>query len=203
MKTLLRVVIVLILSISAQASIGSSPETLVKNTTDQVLGELKSNREVLLKDQGKLYALVDKIVLPHFDFERMSRLVLGKYWQRATDEQRSKFIGEFKDLLVRTYATALFEYTNQRILYKPFRMQEGNKRAVVKTEIELGDAPNVPLNYSLRQNDGGLWKVYDITIDGISLVTNYRLAYSRTIQTEGLDALIRSLGERNQSLNAK
>ncbi|MDH3281646.1 MAG: ABC transporter substrate-binding protein [Gammaproteobacteria bacterium] len=198
MKTLVKIGIVLTLSATAQASIGSSPETLIKNTTDKVLSELKTNRKVLLGDHEKLYALVDNIVLPHFDFERMSRLVLGRYWRDATDSQRSRFVAEFKNLLVRTYATALFEYTDQRILYKPFRMKEGDKRAVVKTEIELGDAPNVPLNYSLQVN-GDAWKVYDITIDGISLVTNYRLAYSRTIQTEGLDALIKSLGVRNQA----
>lgn len=198
MRGLLKLGFAVVLSVTVQASFGASPETLIKDTSDQVLGELKANREALVNDPEKLYALVDRIVLPHFDFERMSRLVLGRHWRDATEAQRSKFVSEFKNLLVRTYATALFEYTGQRILYKPFRMKEGDKRAIVKTEIELGDAPNIPLNYALNKNSD-TWKVYDITIDGISLVTNYRLAYSQTIQAEGLDALIRSLAERNKA----
>ncbi len=202
MKRLLRFGLVVILSVAAQAA-GSKPDALVKSTTDEVLSELKANREMLVNDHQRLYAMVDRIVLPHFDFERMSRLVLGKHWRSATAGQRTRFVEEFKNLLVRTYATALFEYTDQRILYKPFRMKEGDERTVVKTEIELRDAPNVPLNYSLQKNKDDTWKVFDINIDGISLVTNYRLAYGQAIQSKGLDALIDSLGERNQALNAQ
>ena len=97
-----------------------SPDLLVKETTDQVLGELSGNRDAMLADTALLYNMVDAIVLPHFDFERMSKLVLGKHWKSASDAQRMEFVGEFKALLVRTYATALFEYTNQKVVYKPF-----------------------------------------------------------------------------------
>lgn len=201
MNKLISSFFIVLFSVMAHGTASIGPDLLVKQTTDRVLNELKSNREVLLNDHEKLYRLVDEIVLPHFDFESMSRLVLGQHWRQASKEQRDKFVDEFKNLLVRTYATALFEYTGQNIVYKPLRLKNGDKTAVVKTEVELGDAPNVPLHYRLRQNTNGEWKVYDINIDGISLITNYRAAYGRTIQTEGLDALIASLNERNRALS--
>jgi len=187
-----------VLASSAHAT-SVSPDALVKSTTDQVIQELTANREMLMKDTNKLYSMVDRIVLPHFDFERMAKLVLGKHWRGANDAQRQKFIEQFKTLLVRTYATALFQYNGQKIVYKPFRQTAANEDAVVRTEIVPQDGPPVPLNYALSQGSDGNWKVYDIRIDGISLVTNYRTAYSNTIQNGGIDTLIAKLTEKNQS----
>ena len=175
---------------------GQSPDVLVKETTDKVLQELTLNREALEADVNRLYQMVDEILLPHFDFTRMSKLVLGKHWKKATADQRRKFEQEFKSLLVRTYATALFEYTGQEIIYKPFHNKEGADRVVVKTEIVPNDGPNIPLHYSLSKRKDGTWLVYDVSIDGISLVTNYRTAYGRLIESKGIDKLLVSLAEK-------
>lgn len=141
-------------------------------------------------------------MLPHFDFERMSRYVLGKNWNVATPEQQKQFIAEFKTLLVRTYATALFEYTGQEIVYKPYRHEEGKNRAVIQTEIMQDDGPSIPIEYALLLN-GDKWQVFDIRINGLSLVTNYRAQYGAIIKTRGMEELIASLTEKNQRLTSQ
>jgi phospholipid transport system substrate-binding protein len=185
------------LASTPQASI--SPDRLVQQTTDKVLSELTENRDTLEQKPERLYRMVREIVLPHFDFERMSQYVLGKHWKEIGDKQRQEFIGEFRTLLVRTYASALFKYTGQEIVYKPYQHEEGNDRALVKTEVVPDDGPSIPIHYALVR-DGDAWKVYDVKIDGLSLVTNYRAQYSRTIQTRGIDSLIASLSKKNEKL---
>lgn len=179
---------------------GQSPDALVRETTDKVLGELTRNRAELEMNVHRLYKLVDDIVLPHFDFSRMSKLVLGKHWKKANKAQRQKFEEEFKSLLVRTYATALFEYTGQEIIYKPFHSEVGSDNVVVKTEIVSRDGPNIPMDYVLKKGAKQDWLVYDVRIDGISLVTNYRNAYGRIIDAKGIDTLIASLIRKRESL---
>ena len=183
------------------AAAAMPPDQLVRETTDKVLAELTANRDSLEQNPERLYQMVDEIILPHFDFERMSRYVLGKHWNNASAEQQQKFVGEFKTLLVRTYATALFEYTGQDIVYKPFRHKEGEERAVVRTEVQPEDGPAIPIDYALSQNSDE-WKVYDIKIDGLSLVTNYRAQYDRIVQSKGIDVLIASLSEKNEKLTS-
>ncbi len=190
--------VVALFNLSAAATI--MPDVLVKQTTDKLLSELTSNRNVLQVDSGKLYQLVDEVILPHFDFKRMSQLVLGKYWRTANNEQREQFTEQFKNLLVRTYATALFEYTGQKIVYKPFRLKQGATRAVVKTEILQHEGPKIPFHYSLKLNESGAWKIFDIRVDGISLVTNYRTSYGQMIQNNGIESLISSLADKNKTL---
>lgn len=190
--------IIALFNLSAAATV--MPDALVKETTDKLLSELTSNRKVLMEDNSKLYKLVDELVLPHFDFERMSRLVLGKHWRSANDQQRDQFVEQFKNLLVRTYATALFEYTGQKIVYKPFRLKQGATLAVVKTEILQQEGPKIPFHYSLKLDESGVWKIFDIRVDGISLVTNYRTSYGQMIQNNGIDSLISSLADKNKTL---
>jgi len=181
---------------TAGASI--SPDALVKQTTDKVLEELAAKRTQFQTNHELLYRMVDEIVLPHFDFARMSQLVLGRHWRSASEADRERFTDEFKILLVRTYALALFDYNGQKIVYKPFHHRDGEDQAVVKTEIVPADGPPIPLHYALIRNGSGVWKVFDIRIDGVSLVTNYRRSYSDTIQTQGLGSLINSLAEKNK-----
>lgn len=172
------------------------PETLVRETSDRMLTVLKEQHDVIKAEPQRLYELVDDIVLPHFDFERMSRWVLGKHWKRATPEQQQRFVNEFRTLLVRTYGTALLDYTDLKINYLPLRMAEGSEDVTVRTEVMKPGRQPIPINYSMfRRADG--WKVYDVTIDGISLVSNYRTDFSNQINTDGIDALIRRLVERN------
>ncbi len=190
-----------------------APEQLIRTTTDKIVILLKANRDTYTKDNKKLYAMVDEHVLPNFDFRVMSRSVLGRYWREATEEQRGQFTQGFRDLLVRTYATALLKYTNQEIAYLPYHGKPNDKTVTVKTEVKQpGSGLTIPIHYSLFKTNsdaqagvaGGqqakttAWKVYDISIEGVSLVTNYRSTYSDVIQKQGLDGLIANLTKKNK-----
>lgn len=175
-----------------------TPDQLVRTQTDRILELIRANRDEYKRDTRKLYAMVDKEVLPYFDFRAMSRSVLGRNWNNASEEQRERFVKEFRDLLVRTYATALLKYNNEEIRYLPFRHNPGDRTAVVRTEvIQSGGGPNIPINYSFfRSKDG--WKVYDVAIENSSLVITYRGTYADRIRKQGLDGLIASLAEANR-----
>ena len=201
MPVLVHVLLVVLSAALPIVHAAESPDLLVRETTDQVLGELKVNRDAMVADSALLYSMVDAIVLPHFDFERMSKLVLGKHWKNANDAQRVEFVEEFKGLLVRTYATALFEYTDQAVVYKPFHATEGSDRVVVKTEIVPSDGPSIPIDYALSKGEDAAWKVYDIRIEEISMVTNYRSSYGKIIESKGMDSLISQLSRKRQALS--
>jgi len=176
-----------------------SPEELIRQTSNQVLSQIQSNSEQYRQDPAKLYALVDEIVLPHFDFVTMTELALGRYKNKISTEQKPLIINEFRVLLVRTYGKALLEYNDQEIIYLP---TEGSLEAgdvTVKTEIEQAGGFPIPLNYSLKAGEQG-WKVYDISVDDISLVTNYRASFARQIKKNGVDGLIKTLRDRNKEL---
>lgn len=182
---------------------GSPPDQVIRDTTDKLIGELDADRQTLSEDNAKLYQLVDDIVVPHFDFKRMSRLVLGRSWKSANDQQQTRFVEEFRTLLVRTYATALFEYNTENSLnVKPLKLKDEDKRVIVRTEFDLGSGPPITMNYSFHKNKTGEWKVYDVSVDGVSLVTNYRSSYNRIIQSKGMDALIESLSSKNVQLSS-
>jgi phospholipid transport system substrate-binding protein len=142
--------------------------------------------------------VVEEYILPHFDFERMSQLVLGKNWRNANPEERQQFVEEFRLLLVRTYATAMLKYSDQKISYLPDRGKPGEGDVVVQTEIEQPGGPPIPIDYSLHRK-GDAWKVYDVKIDNVSLVVNYRGTFAGEIRNGGsVGALISKLRERNQ-----
>lgn len=193
MKRLLTAIFALLVVGLAQAA-GPAPDQLVKDNVARILELLKANRDTYARDHKKLYAMVHEQVLPHFDFRVMSRSVLGRYWREASEEQRERFVDEFRDLLVRTYATALLKYTDEEVRYLPFRFNPSDKTAVVKTEVVQQGGPPIPIHYSFYQTESG-WKVYDVAIEGVSLVTNYRSTYATKVKTEGLDALIASMAE--------
>ena len=175
-----------------------APNQLVRERTDKIIELLKKNKDTYAKDHKKLYAMVQEQVLPYFDFRAMSRLVLGKHWREASEDQRNRFANEFRDLLVRTYATALLKYTKEEVLYLPFRSSPGEKTATVKTEVKQGGGgPTIPIHYSFYLTDAS-WKVFDVTIDGISLVTTYRSTYAEKIRNEGTDALIASMAKSDK-----
>lgn len=188
---------VLFVLITAPAAAAPPPDEIVKDNVNRLIELLKANRDTYARDHKKLYAVVHEQVLPHFDFRVMSRSVLGRYWREASDEQRDRFVNEFRDLLVRTYATALLKYTNEQVRYLPFRFSPDDKTAVVKTEVVQQGGPAIPIQYSFYQTESG-WKVYDVTIEGVSLVTNYRTTYANKVKTDGLDALIASMVDANR-----
>lgn len=180
----------------AQADV-VTPDELVRVTTDEILTLLKQKKSYYTQDKNRLYKMVDEKILPHFDFRRMSRWVLGIHWRRATDQQRSEFTIEFRKLLVRTYATALLKYTDQEIIALPYTGKPDDKIAVVKTEIKQKTGePNIALYYTFYNRFPG-WKIFDLTIEGISLVANYRKVYATRIQRQGLEALIKNLSKQN------
>ncbi|MEJ2059679.1 MAG: ABC transporter substrate-binding protein [Gammaproteobacteria bacterium] len=187
-------------SVSAWAGDASAPQALVKQTADKVLKILNDNPGKAKNDPQFLYGLVDKVILPVVDFNAMSKLILGVNWRSATPQQRSDFQTAFQTLLVRTYTRSLAEYSGKTIRYLPSRPSSNPRFAQVDTEILQGSGkPNLPVTYRLIKTRSGDWKVYDIVIDGLSLVTNYRSTYQQKIATEGLEALIKEI----QALNKK
>ncbi len=169
---------------------------LVMQTADKILVQLRAERDVVKKDSKRTYDLVEKIVLPHFDFNSMSASVLGKHWRTASDDQKKRFTQEFKVLLVRTYAKALVDNMDRKISYLPLRAADGASDVTVKTEIPQEGSFAMPINYSMELVDGA-WKVYDVDIDGISLVKNYRTTFSNEVKQGSIDDLIKKLNERN------
>lgn len=172
------------------------PEELVKTTANDVMAIIKADKEIQGGNQKKIYALVDAKVLPHFDFTRMTRLAVGRYWSQATPEQQQKLVSEFRSLLVRTYSTSLANYKNQTIDYKPLRMSPSDTDVTVKTSVLQPGGQPIPIDYQMIKTPNG-WKVYDITVEGVSLVVNYRSSFSREIQEGGMDKLIQTLADKN------
>lgn len=180
-----------------------TPDVLVESTITELINELEQRRSELEQNKQKLYKMVEDVVVPHFEIKLIARLVLGKHWRGATDQQRATFAEEFKRLMIRTYATALFEYTgNEKMEVFPVRLKDGDKKTIVKTKVILPGAPPVPVNYSFILNKAGAWKIYDVKIDGISLVTTYRSSYSQMVQNKGLDVLIAELKKKNVTLES-
>lgn len=197
-------VIVLITGLFQQVTLaaGTAPEQLIKQTADEVLATIKSRAQEFKQDPAKLYAMVDEKVLLHFDFDRMTNLALGRYKAKVGKQQKPQLVNEFRQLLVRTYGKALLEYNDQVIKYLPMRGSIEKGDVSIRTEIEQKGGFPIPLNYELYLQDNGAWKVYDISVDGISLVTNYRSTFARKIKEAGVDGLIQSLKDRNRQENS-
>ncbi|VAW56475.1 Uncharacterized ABC transporter, auxiliary component YrbC [hydrothermal vent metagenome] len=169
------------------------PDQLIKQTSDEVLSTLSANKEKFKAQPDEIYKLVNKIILPHLDFKAMSKLALGKNWRKANKGQKYKFLEAFKVMLIRTYSKSLTEYSGQKIKYPKYRPPaEGKRTTKVKTIIDQGSGPEIPITYSLVLKKGA-WKVYDIKIDGISLVTNYRNTFASDIRRIGINGLIKQL----------
>ena len=180
----------------ASGATGDDPRALVIDTTEKVLARIREQRAALDANPRLIDQVIIDIVLPHFDFTAMAQLVLGKHWRRADAAQREAFVKEFRDLLVRTYATALIEYTEEVVEYQPLTMKPGDTEVTVRTEIDQPGGLGIPVYYRMERQEQG-WKVYDVTIDGLSLVGNYRNTFANDIRGGSLDALIDSLKKRN------
>lgn len=188
--------LLLALGASGANAAEAAPDGVVRETTEAVMTFLRTQGETLKTDPGRVYKLVDDVVLPHFDFTKMSMWVLGRNWSKASPEQQERFVAEFRKLLVRTYSTALFAYSNQQVTVESAHLSEDAQTATVKTEI-LGYGPQpVPIDYRLFQVDG-TWKVFDVAVSGVSLVSTYRSSFSAQIQQKGIEALIEDLVARN------
>lgn len=173
-----------------------APDALVKRTTDEVLAIIKSDKDVQSGNTAKVVELAEEKVLPHFDFERMTRLAVGRNWAKATPEQKEALTREFRTLLVRTYSNSLSQYRNQKIEVKPLKASAGDKDVTVRTAVIQQGGPPIPIDYAMEKGDGG-WMVYDVVIDGASLVTTYRGSFNEQIQKGGIDGLVKTLQDRN------
>lgn len=174
-----------------------APDVLVKTTANDVLEIIKKDKDIQSGDMKKITALAEEKILPHFDFDAMSKSVLGKNWREATKEQQAQFVAEFRTLLVRTYASALAKYRNQTIEYKPLRAEPGDTRVTVKTQIIQPGGPPLPVDYTLKLT-GDTWKVVDVTIEGVSLVTNYRGQFANELKQTDMAGLIQRIADKNK-----
>jgi phospholipid transport system substrate-binding protein len=168
------------------------PQQLVENSAKRMLKELDANRPMYAKDPAKLDALVGNVLLPNFDTEYSARLVLGQTWRTATPEQRKRFVDAFYHSLLRNYGAALVDFTADRFVILPYKGEPGDVMATVRTEVKRSSGQKVPVNFSLRKTDG-VWKAWDVVIEGISYVKSFRTDFGSEIQQKGLDEVINRL----------
>jgi phospholipid transport system substrate-binding protein len=168
------------------------PQELVENSAKRMLVELDANRPMYAKDPAKLDALVANVLLPNFDTEYAARLVLGQTWRTATPEQRKRFVDAFYHSLLRNYGAALVDFTADRFVILPYKGDPGETMATVRTEVKRSTGDKVPVNFSLRKTDG-VWKAWDVVIEGISYVKSFRTDFGSEIQQKGLDEVINRL----------
>ena len=169
---------------------------VLRDTNDALFAEVARQRDAIAADPGVARAVVRNVLSPRMDLERTSRWVLGKFWRKATDDQKGRFIQEFRTLLIRTYATAVTEFSGENLIYHPIDAADDADDVTVKTELpNEGDA--ISIVYRMHLNDDG-WKVYDVTVNGVSLVTTYRSTFSRLVRNDGMDVLIQRLAEKNR-----
>ena len=176
-----------------------APDELVRKTADDVITAIKSDKDIQAGNKSKIYKLAEEKILPNFDFDKISRLVIGKHWRTSSEEQKLQFKEEFKNLLLRTYAVALGKYKDQKIEFLPMRMKPEDKIVTVKSEIIQSGAQPVKVDYVLTRGGPQGWSVIDIIIEGVSLVTNYRGQFASEIKSNGMDGLIKALAAKNKS----
>jgi phospholipid transport system substrate-binding protein len=176
---------------------GPAPQELIETTARKLLEALDADREQARKDPARVRKLVDEILLPHFDTDYSARLVLGKHWREATPEQRKRFIDAFYQSLLKNYGSSLAEFTANRMKVLPFRGDLSSGQAIVRTEVKRSNGQVVPVNYTLRATPEG-WKAWDVTIEGISYVRNFRNDVGAEVNQTGLDALIARLEKENK-----
>ena len=188
-----------ILCFSVGIAWAATPNEVVKETAEGVISHIESNRSILEANPEKIYDMVNELVIPRFDFISMSKWVLGKHWKTASETQRLKFITQFKALLVRTYARALLEYSGQSIKYYPVEQNPQSNLAVVRTELVSSSSAQLPILYRMHQKNEE-WKVVDVAVDGVSLVTTYRGSFATQIKKNGFDSLLNELSKKNEIL---
>ena len=178
------------------------PDTLVKETAQEVLTIIKKDKEIQSGNKAKILNLVKSKILPHFNFTRMTRLAMGKNWRKASPQQKKELEKEFRTLLVRTYYKALAVYSDHTIKVSPLKNVAGKTDATVKTEIIQSHGQPVSIDYSMEKINSA-WKVYDITVAGISLVINYRGSFNSKIRSGGVEGLLKALNKKNRMLKDK
>lgn len=190
--------VALCLSAAVQSSPGA-PDAVINDAIDELATRLDGRKEELAADRGALYALIDEVLLPRFDRKFAAQLVLAKHWRTADDEQRVRFIDAFYGSLLRKYADGILEFDEDRIEVNPYRGDTSAKRAVVKTTVTLNDGTTVPVDYDLV-NRGDRWLIFNVKVEGVSYVTNYRKELDAEIQASSLDAVIERLETESDTI---
>ncbi|MDQ7014822.1 MAG: ABC transporter substrate-binding protein [Gammaproteobacteria bacterium] len=202
MKTVLKFLAFSLLFAFSTLSLAGSPQEMVIKTTDSLFELLKKEQDRLQSDPVFLRQQVDELILPHMDFNAMTKLAVGKNWRKATAKQRRELEAQFRELLVSTYANSLSEFAKHEIKFLPFRASSRKNRAQVRSQVLQAGAASISMVYRLRKKKEQ-WKIYDITIDGISLVTNYRSSFTGEVSKHGIQGLIKVLKDKNQNLADK
>jgi phospholipid transport system substrate-binding protein len=199
---LLATVLCLGLGLALPAAASSEPPgVLIERVSTDVLKTLQDSASK--PDRQAVMALVQEKVLPHFDFTRMTALATGLGWRSASAEQQGQLVDQFRTLLVRTYSTALTRYTNQTLEFQPARFSEDQKKSIVRSLLKQPGAPVLTIDYRMALLASGEWKIYDVTVDGVSLVTTYRDSFAEEVRARGIDGLIKMLVAKNGELAAK
>ena len=177
------------------------PDQLVKGVTLEVVDLIAKDKEIRAGNRTKLVELIDAKVLPHFNFAAMTALAMGQSWNKATPEQKKRLTEEFRTLLVRTYASALAAYSEQKFDFRPLRAKPTDTDVTVQVRVLQPGAQPVPIDYSMEKTAAG-WKVYDVMVGGVSLVANYRTEFNNVVRASGIDGLVKDLSTKNRSLEA-
>jgi phospholipid transport system substrate-binding protein len=185
----------LLVASNAPASQGDATE-MVRSASERMLSALEKNRARIDRDPRIIYSLVDDLLVPYFDFDKITRAAVGKSWTKATPEQQKVLVEEFREILIRTYAKSLLNYSGQKIRYLPEKPGRQPSSVIVSTEVREAGSPPVAVDYRVYQA-GGKWKVYDVIIDQVSLVANYRSSFAAQIRQGGIDGLVARLEEMN------
>jgi phospholipid transport system substrate-binding protein len=187
------------LPLGAPAEESAAPDVLVKKVTLEVVDLIARDKDIQGGDRAKLIGLIEAKVLPNFNFASMTALALGQNWRKASPEQKARLTGEFKTLLVRTYASALAAYGDQQFEFRPLRAKPTDTDVVVQVRVLQPGAQPVPIDYGMEKTAAG-WKAYDVMVGGVSLVANYRTEFARVVRASGIDGLIADLEKKNRSL---
>lgn len=186
------------LTAPALSSAEVEPDDLARNTTNEVIKIVSADKDMKKGNTKKVYDLVQAKVLPHFDFVQMTRLAVATNWKLATNSQQTALVEQFQALLVRTYAASISSVADYKIEYKPLRLKPGDTDVTVSSEVSKPGAPPIPIDYRMEKQ-GKDWKVYDVLVDNVSLVTVYRKSFASEVKRSGIDGLIQTLAKRNQS----
>jgi phospholipid transport system substrate-binding protein len=202
MKTAPCLFIALLASVAQAQTV--APDALVKSITDEVAAAIAKDKDIQAGDLAKAADLIEAKIVPHFNFTRMARIAMARNWRVATPEQQKEIAAEFKTLLVRTYSTALVNYKGQKIDYKPLRAKPEDDEVTVKSDVKPSGATQpVDIDYEMEKTPAG-WKIYDVKVGGVSLVTTYRDTFASEVRERGIDGLIKSLAAKNREpLSAK
>jgi len=186
---------------SLQVGAETAPDVLARNTSNEVVRIVKQDPDIKNGQGRKIDALVEAKILPHFDFEQMTRMAVARNWNKATPEQQARLVQEFRTLLVHTYAASIASVAEYRIDFKPLKMAAGDSDVVVNTQVSKQGAEPVTIDYRMEKQ-GSTWKVYDVMVDNVSLVTVYRGSFNSEVRRSGIDGLIQALARRNKPLGS-